>query len=308
MGIVNSATLNALRTSFSIKFQGAISGVETQYNQIATVVPSTSKSNTYGWLGQMPEFKEWVGDRQFKNLQEHSYSIENKTFEASVVVKRDDIEDDNLGVYDPIVKMMGEKGVKFPDKQVFDLLNAGWTTLCYDGQNYFDTDHPVNATHDGSGADSSVPNVIIDPAYTGEPWYLLDVSQVLKPLIYQERRKLSLITKFNPNDESVYVSNNFSFGADLRCNAGFGFWQMAVGVKADLTLENVWAAMEMMGKFTFDGGEPMELNGTLLVVGNGNKRKALQLKNRENIAEGGTTVSNELQDMIEVLVSPRIKK
>lgn len=307
MGIVNSATLNALRTSMNLKFQGAVSSVETQYQQIATVVPSTAKSNTYGWLGQMPEFREWVGDRQFKDLQEHSYSIENKTFEASVIVKRDDIEDDNLGVYDPMVKMMGEKGVKFPDKQVFDLLNAGWTTLCYDGQNYFDTDHPVNAKHDGSGADTSVANVIIDAGYTGEPWYLLDVSQVLKPLIYQERRKLALTTKFNPNDESVYTSNMFSFGADLRCNAGFGFWQMAIGVKAELTLENVWAAMEKMGAFTFDGGEPMELSGTLLVVGNGNKRKALQLKNRENIDEGGTTVSNELRDMIDVLVSPRIK-
>jgi len=65
--------------------------------------------------------------------------------------------------------------------------------------------------------------------------------------------------------------------------------------------------MEKMGAFTFDGGEPMELSGTLLVVGNGNKRKALQLKNRENIDEGGTTVSNELRDMIDVLVSPRIK-
>ena len=305
--IVTSATLNALRTSMNAKFAGAIKGVETQYTKIATVVPSTSKSNTYGWLGQMPQFVEWVGDRQFKDLQEHSYSITNKTYEASVVVKRDDIEDDNLGVYDPMVQMMGENGVKFPDKQVFDLLNNGWTVQCYDGQNFFDTDHPVNAEHDGSGADTSVSNVIVDAEYTGEPWYLLDVSQVLKPIIYQERRKLAITTKFNPNDESVYTSNNFSFGADLRCNAGFGFWQMAIGVKAELTMANVWAAMEKMGAFTFDGGEPMELNGALLVVGNGNKRKALQLKNRENIDEGGTTVSNELRDMIDVLVSPRVK-
>ncbi|GGA95798.1 Mu-like prophage major head subunit gpT family protein [Agarivorans gilvus] len=305
--IISSATLNALRTTFNAQFNQALKNVAPSFQKIATIVPSSSKSNTYGWLGASSEFREWVGERVFNDLSEHAYTITNKTFENSVQVKRDDIEDDNLGVYTPMVQNLAQKGGMFPDKLVYQLLAAGFTTACYDGQNFFDAEHPVNDKHDGTGTDELVSNVIIDGTYTGEPWFLLDTSQVLKPLIFQERRKLALTTKFNPNDESVFNANTFKFGADLRCNAGFGFWQMAIGVKKALSLDTLWDAWEQMEAMKHDGGEPMELSPTLLVVGPSNRKLAMQLMNRETIDDGGTAVSNELKGMFEVLVAPRLK-
>lgn len=302
MAVINSQVLNAIRTSFRADFQKALEGTAPQFEKVASAIPSTTKSNTYGWLGAMPSFREWVGARQFQNLKEHGYAITNKTFESSVEVSRDDIEDDNLGIYKPAVQELAREGALFPDELVFGLLKAGFTTPCFDGQNFFDVDHPVNAKHDGSGSDASVSNVKINAGYQGEPWYLLDTSRSLKPLIWQNRRNLDLTTKFNPNDESVFVNNTFQFGADLRGNAGFGFWQMAFGVKDTLNAENFWHAYMAMKALTRDGGAKLKIKPTLLVVPASLERAATELLERQFKTEGGATVDNELHGKVELLV------
>lgn len=302
MAVINSTVLNAIRTSFRADFQNALEGVQPQYEKVASVIPSTTKSNTYGWLGAMPSFREWVGARQFQSLKEHGYAIVNKTFESSVEVSRDDIEDDNLGIYKPAVQELAREGGLFPDELVFGLLKDGFSTACFDGQNFFDADHPVNEKHDGSGADVSVANIKVNASYTGEPWYLLDTSRSLKPLIWQNRRSLNLTTKFNPNDESVFVNNTFQFGADLRGNAGFGFWQMAYGMKDELNAENFWHAYMGMKSFTRDGGGKLKIKPTLLVVPASLERQATELLERQFKNEGGATVDNELHKKVDLLV------
>ena len=97
--IITPETLKALFTGFKKNFQDGLQMADSQYAQIATVIPSSTASNTYGWLGQWPAFREWVGDRVVHALKAGQYSITNKEFEATVEVKRADVDDDNLGVY-----------------------------------------------------------------------------------------------------------------------------------------------------------------------------------------------------------------
>lgn len=305
MAMINSATLNALRVSFSKKFEEGKARATPQYSQIATVVSSSSKSNTYGWLGQFPKFREWIGDRVLKSMKEHAYSITNKSWESTVAVDRDDIADDNIGVYAPMMDEMGYGAAVFPDELCFPLLKAGFNTACYDGQYFFDTDHPVNAEVDGSGADISVSNVIVDAGYTGEPWFLLDASRALKPIIFQERTKAQFQVMDNPDDEAVFMRKQFRYGTDVRCNVGYGFWQMAVGVKKTLGYQSLWDAITLMKGFKADGGRPLGLGKgkLLLVVPSSMEQLALQLKEREQISDGTTTVSNELRNKFDVLVA-----
>lgn len=303
MAIVTSSVLNAIRTGFRKNFEDAKTKGEPMYTAVATVVPSTTKSNTYGWLGQWPGFTEWVGNRTLKSMKEHAYSITNKDYESTVAVDRNDIEDDNLGVYGPMMTEMGYAASVFPDELIFPLLGAGFATLCYDGQYFFDTDHPVNAEVDGSGADTSFSNVIIDVGYTGEPWYILDTSRSLKPLIFQDRKGMQFVAMDNPNDEAVFTNKTFRYGVDTRCNVGYGFWQMAIGVKDDLNYDNIWAAIEKMRGFKADGGRSLGLgkNKLTLVVPASLEKLASQINNRENIDDGGTTVSNDLKDKFTVI-------
>ena len=66
-------------------------------------VPSSTKENVYPWLGTLPSMQKWAGDRIIRNLKAHKYSIENEKFEMTIAVKRDDIEDDQVGIYRPHV-------------------------------------------------------------------------------------------------------------------------------------------------------------------------------------------------------------
>lgn len=301
--IVTAAVLNDLRTGFSNLFEQGKTKATPMYSEIATLVPSTTKSNTYGWLGQFPAFREWIGDRVLNSMKEHGYSVENKDYESSIGVLRTDIEDDNLGIYNALFTEMGYAASVHPDEIVFPMLRAGFTSTCYDGQYFFDTDHPVNPEVDGSGTDASVSNVIVDGAYTGEAWYLMDTSRAIKPIIFQQRKAPVFTSMTKLDDEAVFTKNLFRYGVDCRDNAGYGFWQMAVGVKAELNYQNVWDAINLMRSFKADGGRPLGLGktGFKLVVHSTDWQGAKKLKEREFIDDGGVSVSNELRNMFDVI-------
>jgi len=153
---VNDATLNALRTSFKAIFQKAFESAQPIYPKIATEVPSSAKSNTYGWMAKIPRLREWVGERVIHNLTEHSYTIENRDFELTIGVDRNDIEDDNLGVYTPLIQSMGMQAKLWPDDLVLEVLKKGKTETGYDGQYFFDTDHPVDLNDPVKGTQSNL--------------------------------------------------------------------------------------------------------------------------------------------------------
>lgn len=261
--IINASALSALFTAYKAEFQNAQAATPTDWKRIATPVPSSSASNTYGWLGQFPTFREWIGDRVLKNMAAHGYSITNKKFESSVGVPRDAIEDDEIGVYKPLFAEMGRASSAHPDELVFALLKAGLTTTCYDGQYFFDTDHPVYPSTDATGTAVSVSNY---QDGVGPAWYLLDVSRALKPIIFQNRRNYDLKAMTAMDDESVFMRDEYRYGVDARVNVGFGFWQFAYCSKAPLTAENYGLARAAMKNFKADGGRPLGINPGLLVV------------------------------------------
>ena len=272
MAIVTDALLQSLRVGFSKVFEEAKSEAPSRWALAATRVSSASTSTTYGWLGQYPKLREWVGDRALKSMKEYGYSITNKLYEATVNVKRTDLEDDNLGVYAPMMREMGYAVSTHPDEMVFGLLGQGTATACYDGQNFFDTDHPVYPEVDGTGSPSTVSN-LIDPAEgePGTPWYVLDVSRPLKPLIFQERTKPELLAVTDPKQYHVFTKDAYLYGVRYRCNAGFGFWQQAICCRDTLNAANYEAALTRLQTFKADGGRPLGLghggkDGTLLVV------------------------------------------
>ncbi|WP_426101273.1 Mu-like prophage major head subunit gpT family protein [Pseudomonas sp. PSPC3-3] len=207
--IVTQNTINALFVAFKAVFQKAQTGTPTDWQKIATIVPSSTRSNTYAWLGQFPAFREWVGDRVLKDMAAHGYTIDNKKYESSIVVSRTDIEDDQIGVYSPLIEEMGRASTAHPNELVFALLKAGLTTKCYDGQNFFDTDHPVYPNSDATGDAVSVSN-FQDGA--GPAWYLLDVSRAIKPIIFQKRQDYDLKAMTRVDDESVFMRDEYRYG------------------------------------------------------------------------------------------------
>ncbi|WP_109421894.1 Mu-like prophage major head subunit gpT family protein [Aeromonas caviae] len=299
MAMITPALLQSLFTGFKKNFEDAKSEAPSQYTKIATVIKSTTKSNTYGWLGKFPSLRKWIGDRVIDSMKAHSYQIVNEDFEATVGVDRNDIEDDELGIYAPLFAEMGRSAGVHPDELCFGLLGAGFTTPCYDGQYFFDTDHPVYPKADGTGTAELVANLVVDGAYTGEPWYLLDTSRALKPVIFQDRKSPQLIAMTKIDDEAVFTRKEFRYGVDCRDAAGFGFWQLAFANKRALTPDNLWDAFSRMREFQADGGRKLGIKPTLLVVPASLEKLATQMLERE-LSENS---SNELKGKLELVVA-----
>lgn len=152
---ITPSVMLALRTTFSALFRQGYSKAQIWWMMVATRVTSTSASNTYGHMQPLERMREFLGERQFQNLVAQAFVIYNKTFERSVEIPRDDIEDDNLGQYSPMFEELGWVSAKNPDYLLSDLLKQGHSQVCMDGQYYFDTDHPVNPKKSGLGVQAN---------------------------------------------------------------------------------------------------------------------------------------------------------
>ncbi len=291
---ITQANLNAFFDNINTKYKMGFDAGVSHYAQIAMTVPSTAKSETYAWLGNWPKLREWIGDRQMKQLETHGFRIDNKLFELTVRVKRTDIEDDQYAIYAPMFDELGRTAKGHPDELIFSLLGNGFTSTCYDGQNFFDTDHPVHDDQvDVTGLFSNMQ------AGAGTPWYLVDTSRAIKPMIFQERLPYKLTKLDNESDHNVFFVDEYIYGVRARANAGFGLWQLAFGSKAELTVANYATARAAMMSFKSDGDHKLGITPTLLVV-----PPTLEEKGRAVLmADLDNATSNVWKDLAKLLVT-----
>lgn len=293
--IVNGTTLNTLGTGFSALFQRGRAKITPLRQMISTDVPSTTGQNEYGWLSDLPGMREWIGDRVIHQMEANGYIIRNKAWEQTISVKRDDIEDDNVGAYTLRFQLMGEAAGQHPELLAFDALKNGFSQKCYDGQNFFDTDHVVLGE---DGKETSVANT---DGGDGLPWFLLDDSRSILPIIFQNRRPLSFTAKDKPTDGNVFDRAEYVYGADARYNVGYGFWQTCWGSKQPLNADNYGGARAALSSMTGDYGRPLGISPTLLVVPPKLESAALKIVNNELGANGE---SNEWKGTAKVVTVP----
>ena len=297
---VNNANLKTLYVAFNAAFKAGLGQAESQYGQIATTVPSTTAAEEYGWLGQLPGLREWLGDRVVHAIGNHGYTIKNKPFELTVGVPRTAIEDDQYGVYTPLMQEMGRAVEVHPDQLVFGLLKDGRTALCYDGQPFFSAGHKVL---NEKGKEVSVSNVS-DDAGAGPSWYILETRRALKPLIFQNRKNPNFVSLTGETDEGVFNRAQYVYGVDARRNAGFGFWQLPHASNKPLTAENLKAVITAMETQTGDHGRPLGISPNILVVPKALRFVAKKLMEAELVSEAGVgVVTNDVMGALDLLVA-----
>lgn len=289
---VNRQNLADMFRGFQTVFQKAFDGAESQIHSIAMRVPSTTGEEKYAWLGTVTRFREWLGDRVIQNLMSYDYTLKNKSYENTVGIDREDIEDDRLGIYTPVISQLGMDARQHPDELGFALLAAGFATLAYDGQYFFDTDHPV------LGVDGAVTSTANMTAGAGNPWFLIDDTRAIKPLIHQERKAYKFVAMNREEDEGVFTRKQFRYGVDGRLNFGFGLWQLAWGSKAVLDAAGYAAARTGLMSLKGDNGKPLGVRPTLLVCGPSNEKAALDVLQAERLANGATNVYRNTAKLI----------
>ena len=288
---ITQASLAALNIAFNTAFNVRLTGVETTYGRIAMTVNSTSRHQAYPKLSELGPMREWIGERYVERLETDGFVITNRKFEKTVAVPVDDVADDQYGIYTPIVSDMGQVAAELPDDLVWEHLEKGFTTTHYDGQFFFDTDHPVE---NDLGVEVSVSNF---QGGSGAAWYLIDDSRPIKPMIFQDREKARITPKTNLTDDNVFNQDEYVWGAKRRCAAGFGAWQLVFASRQTLNAANYALARAAMMSMRGHRGRKLNLKPKLLVVPPSLEGAARDILLNERDANGATNKWRNTADL-----------
>ncbi len=159
MAVINTGLLTkGLRSEFFNRFDAAT----TYFQEVATRIQSSSESETYKWLGSLPQMREWGTGRVAKGLGTESYSVENLKYESTLEVDRDEIADDKTGQIRIRIAELAERAATHKDYLISQLLINGETSgfNSYDGVSFFNDNHVSGSS---GGQDNKLTTVALDP-------------------------------------------------------------------------------------------------------------------------------------------------
>jgi phage major head subunit gpT-like protein len=130
------------------------------WTRLALQFSSNQESETYRWLGMVPQVREWIGGRQVKPLRSNGVTIANKTWEATIRIDADEQRRDKTGQILVRINEMARRVATHPNKLLTDLITAGASTATYDGSNFFASDH---AEGDSGPQSNSISQAVTAP-------------------------------------------------------------------------------------------------------------------------------------------------
>lgn len=121
------------------------------WTRLAMHFTSDQASETYRWLGMVPQVREWKGGRQVRPLRSAGVTIANKVWESTIRVDADEYRRDKTGQILVRVNEMARRVATHPNRLLTTLLLAGESANGYDGVPFFSTSH----SEGDSGAQSN---------------------------------------------------------------------------------------------------------------------------------------------------------
>lgn len=163
--IISSDTLRQANQSFNILFSKGAAEAKPVYPLLAMIVPSSGTLVRYPMWNKLPGMREWLGERKHQNLQPSDYAIVNKNYEETISVDRNDFDDDQLGIYAPLIQGMGNQALMHRDVLLYNLLAAAFSATtypCFDGKAMCATNHTL-----GSRTWSNKGTAVLSPTAVG---------------------------------------------------------------------------------------------------------------------------------------------
>ena len=295
--LINSENLDIFFHGAKTAFNEAFRTAQPVWPSFGMRVPSAKQAEVHAWLGQWPRLKKWVGTRQYEKLIAHDYTIVNEDFESTIKLNKNDIIADTYGLFMPLARMLGGAVAAHPDELMGELIRQGNRQTCFDGQNFFDSDHPTDSVGTQSNLDGNNADDV--------RWMLVGMSMGMgtgvRPFVYQ----LWQPYEFYPiqdlmNDSMLRQIKEFEFGTDGSSNAGYGLWQLAYGSTNDITEARFNTAYAAMQTFKGEGDRPLGVMPRYIVCAPAQRAAAKRIV--LPYQAGGA--SNPNADIVEVIVNP----
>jgi phage major head subunit gpT-like protein len=149
------AILQAFFLQLDMRFTAAYKRRTSYWDKIAELVPSNTESTVQAWLAELPDMKEWVGEKVMDNIKARGYPLINKDWESTYTIDRNKISDDVAGIYARREELQADVAVRWPEKLITQAVLNGTTAFGYDGAHFFDTSHPVDVDDPSLGTYSN---------------------------------------------------------------------------------------------------------------------------------------------------------
>lgn len=220
MGFLQADKLAAAQVAFNTVFDRAfdeLKKLDSGWERLATTVQMTAKTEEFDWMGDVPAFTEWLGERKIGRLRAENYRVTVKKWANGLEVDEDDLEDDRLGLYEPKIRQLAAKARVHKINLLVDFLANGFATTKYgagyDGKAFFATDHipggagsgaaavsnKLTATLDDAGAlDSAIQKMLEMTDEQGEPLGMNPTTLIVGPSNRAEARK-QVLAQINAN-------------------------------------------------------------------------------------------------------------
>lgn len=125
------------------EFFNAFDATKTHYQDLATSLKSTTRTEQHRWLGTVPQMREFGTGRVAKGLRAESFNMTNLKYEATLEVDRDELDDDQIGQINIRVRELASRAASHKDYLIALLLANGGTSgyNSYDGVSFFNDAH-----------------------------------------------------------------------------------------------------------------------------------------------------------------------
>lgn len=153
---INRGKMAELFQGFQQLFKRGFEAAPSEYKQFSNEIRSTTAVEVYPYLEQFGGMREWIGDRQLKHVSSQNMKVANRDFEDSVVVRRNDIEDDKYGLYSTLVETMGFNANRIWADLAYAALLGGNTDSWIDALAFFSSTRKYGdeSTIDNYGTDA----------------------------------------------------------------------------------------------------------------------------------------------------------
>ncbi len=146
-GINTESAINRVFQEYSTELLKELDAAPEVSSKYAMEVPSSSRSTLHGWLADQSSVKEWLGKRKVQTMGTRHWEVINRHFELTYGFDVNQISDDLSGlVAQAVMKARSNqsKWARHKDLLCAQALEAGTSVNCYDGQFFFDSDHPTD--------------------------------------------------------------------------------------------------------------------------------------------------------------------
>lgn len=170
MANINDATLQDLKKQLNAKWTSAWNAApQQQLLELATRYTSTTASNHYAFMEALGGWSEWNGARQFKDIASQQFEVVNKDYEMSIKMPRNQLEDDQIGMYLDIVPNMVAGWFKKQQALIMNVLTTNPTA--YDGVALFKTDRTYGSSTINNTTTNALTATTFNTAYVAMQSY-----------------------------------------------------------------------------------------------------------------------------------------